>query len=274
MLDIVPRGDALHALAQRYVTGRYFRRLSDANIESHRYHVNNYLRLGRPGVALEFGAGGSLSAALLLSAAGATVYAYDINRLASVERINHVIRAFRQRGLDGNWTELETFDELERRYRIRYVAPGDARATGLPAGSVDYFYSMSCLEHIPQDEIGEILAELRRIATPDALMGFGIGYYDHYATADKSISRCNFYRFSERAWRFWNPPRHYQNRLRHSDFERMFRAYPVLDNQRMMADESLLTGLPIDPKFSHYSREDLLTVSGRFLLRARPDVAS
>ena len=93
VLDAVPGGDALHAWAQRHMTAGYFRTLSDANIESHRYHVDNYLKLGRPGIALEFGAGGSLSAALMLSAAGATVYAYDIARLANVERIRIVSSA-------------------------------------------------------------------------------------------------------------------------------------------------------------------------------------
>jgi hypothetical protein len=270
VLDVIPGGDALHAFAQRHVTSRYFRTLTDANIESHRYHVDNYLKLGRAGVALEFGAGGSLSAALMLSAAGATVYAYDIARLANVERINHVIRTYRARGLPGDWQEIGSMAELESRYRIRYVAPGDVRATGLPAGSVDYMYSMSCLEHIPVEELPKILAELRRIASPDALMGFGIGYYDHYATADRSITKCNFYRYSDAAWRFWNPPRQHQNRLRHGDFEKLFGDFEVLDNVRIMADESVLDGLPIDPKFDRYAKADLLTLSGRFLLRPAP----
>ena len=148
-LDIVPGGDALHAFAQRHITARYFRQLSPANLASHRYHVDNYLKLGRTGTALEFGAGGGLSAALLLSAAGATVYAYDISRLANIERINHLIRTYRKLGIEGEWRELESMEDLARHYRIHYVAPGDARATGLPPRSVDYFYSMSCLEHIP-----------------------------------------------------------------------------------------------------------------------------
>ena len=270
LLDVIPGGDALHAFAQRHVTSRYFRTLTDANIESHRYHVDNYLKLGRTGVALEFGAGGSLSAALMLSAAGATVYAYDIARLANVERINHVIRTYRARGLPGDWRELDSMADLESRYRIRYVAPGDVRATGLPSGSVDYMYSMSCLEHIPVDELPRIMAELRRIASPGALMGFGIGYYDHYATADRSITRCNFYRYSDAGWRFWNPPRQHQNRLRHSDFEKLFGGFEILDNVRMLAEESVLDGLPIDAKFSRYDKRDLLTLSGRFLLRPGP----
>lgn len=270
MMDIVPGGDAIHSFAQRHATGRYFRRLSDANLASHRYHVDNYLKLRRPGTALEFGAGGSLSAALLLSAAGATVYAYDLNRLATVERVNHIVRTYRRLGLDGDWRDLRRLDDLEQLYRIRYVAPGDIRTTGLPPKSIDYFYSMSCLEHIPPEDISRILTEIKRIATDQALMGCGIGYYDHYATADKAISRCNFYRYSDRRWRFWNPRRQYHNRLRHSDFEKIFEEFTILDNERVLTDQSALDGIPIAPKFANYSKEDLLTVSGRFCLKINP----
>ncbi len=268
-LDVIPAGDTLHAWLQRHVTGRYFRRFTDGNLNAHLYHVENYRKLGRPGTALEFGAGGSLSAALLLSAAGARVFTFDISRLAAVERINYMIGKYRERGLEGDWPDINSLDDLERLYNIHYMAPADVRATGLPPGSVDYFYSMSCLEHIPTEDIRKILAELRRIASPEALFGFGIGYYDHYATADKSISKCNFYRYSDRQWKRWNPPRHYHNRLRHGDFERLFKDFELLDNERILAPEGVLDGIRIDPKFSDYSRQDLLTVSGRFLMRAK-----
>ena len=268
-LDVIPAGDALHVWLQRHVTGRYFRRFTAGNLSAHMYHVENYRKLGRAGTALEFGAGGSLSGALLLSAAGAKVLTYDINRLAAVERINYMIGKYRELRLEGNWRDIASMNDLEQLYGIRYVAPADVRATGLAPGSVDYFYSMSCLEHIPPDDIHQILAELRRVASPDALFGFGIGYYDHYATADKSISKCNFYRYSDRQWKRWNPPRHYHNRMRHSDFERHFQEFEILDNERILAPESVLDGIRIDPKFSSYSKEDLLTVSGRFLMRAR-----
>ena len=39
----------------------------------------------------------------------------------------------------------------------------DARATGLPAGSVDFVTSTSTLEHIPEDDLVPLLAECRRL---------------------------------------------------------------------------------------------------------------
>ncbi len=269
-LDLIPGGDALHQWAQQHITGRYFRTIPASAVtdpqSGHLYHANNYRRLGRPGVALEFGAGGSLSTALLLSAAGATVYAYDIQRLANTERVNHVIRRFRELNVPGQWPEVRSMDDLQQHYRIHYRAPGDARATGLPPRSVDYIYSMSCLEHIPPADIEKILIECKRIASDDALLSFWIGYFDHYATADKSITRCNFYRYNDEQWRFWNPPRHFHNRLRHGDFEELFSGFEVLGNERIMTDERVLDDIPIDKKFAVYSKADLLTTMGKFLL--------
>lgn len=271
LIEALPGGDALYRAAQRHVTKRYFRTLRPDAVtdpeSSHQFHVRNYLRLGRPGIALEFGAGGSLSTALMLSGVGATVYAYDIEQLANPEKVNHMIRNLREIGAQGSWSEINSLDELETKYRIHYYAPGDVRDTKLPSGSVDYIYSMSCLEHIPPDDIADILSECKRIASDEALLSFWICYFDHYATADKTISRCNFYQFSDDAWRFWNPKRHYQNRLRHCDFENLFAEFEMVSNERILCDSSALDGIKIDSKFAHYSREDLLTVMGKFLLR-------
>ena len=98
------------------------------------------------------------------------------------------------------------------------------RSTGLPAGRVDFICSTSVLEHIPEGDIRTILGVCRRIAAPQALMSFVIDYHDHYASADPAITRFHFYRFGPLAWRLFNPANHYQNRLRHSDYIRLFAA--------------------------------------------------
>jgi len=75
---------------------------------------------------------------LLLSNAGATeVLVYDIQRLSSPAQINHTIRQLRGR-VPGEWPEIEDWPDLERIYRIRYLAPGDARNTGLSGAYIDF----------------------------------------------------------------------------------------------------------------------------------------
>jgi hypothetical protein len=197
------------------------------------------------------------------------VYAFDIERLAGVDRINHVIRNLRALGVPGEWRDLERLEDVESLYGIRYCAPGDARATELPAGSIDFFYSSSVMEHIPERDLAAILSECVRLASPQALMSFAIGYHDHYATTDRSISRMNFYRYDSRHWRYYNPPHHFQNRLRHSDFEHPFSEFglTVLTNDRILGSRAELDAVPVHPHFRRYSDEDLLTLGGHFLLK-------
>ncbi len=262
LLRFAPR--TAYTFLQRYVTNRYFAALTPDVIEVYAYHVRNF----RGGLALELGAGTNLASALLLSAAGAEeVLAYDIARIATVEQVNHAIRQLRVRpGYD--WPEIDNLgDSLQRLYRIRYCAPADARDTRLPPQSVDFICSTSTLEHIAPKDIQAILVECRRIASPRAVMSFIVDYHDHYASADPTITRANFYRYSEADWRFYNPANHFQNRLRHSDYLRLFHGMEAIDVRAVIPQQP--TRLPrMHPRFSRYSYEDLQALNGFFCLRA------
>jgi SAM-dependent methyltransferase len=278
ILGAMPGGGSAHRALQRYVTGRHLLNISRNGLVVHRYHVENYQRLGIPGRALEFGAGPNLLSALMMSAAGASeVIAIDLARLATVERVNHVVRQLRQLQVPGQWAEVTDLGrDLEQRYRIRYLAPADARATGLPADSTDFIYSTSTLEHVDARDIASILRECRRVATRNGLISLAIDYKDHYAGFDRKISKANFYRYNDRQWAKYNPRYHFQNRLRHCDYERMFAelGLPIIAgsrHERGQADE--LQRVRLAPRFLRYAPEDLLTFNGRFLLAARPEAA-
>lgn len=264
LLPYAPR--SLHAALQRRVTGRYFLHLTDQNLAAYGYHVENFRKLGKPGRVLEFGSGSNLISALLLSAAGAMeVLAYDLSRIATVEQINHVIRQLRGR-VPGDWREITELADLAR-YRIRYVAPADARNTGLPAGSVDFFCSTSTLEHIPATDIERILQECKRLASPQARFSFIVDYHDHYCSADPSISRVNFYRYSDAVWRLLNPSHHYQNRLRHSEYARLFADIGL----QALEARPVIMPLPIErdrmhQRFRGYTDTDLAALNGMFHL--------
>jgi SAM-dependent methyltransferase len=278
VLGAFPGGARIHRALQRHVTGRYLLNIPSGSLGVHRNHVANYQRLGHAGRALEFGAGPHLLTALMLSAAGAReIFAIDIERLATPERVNHVIRRLRELQVTGDWIEVRNLDDdLLQKYRIRYLAPGDARSTGLEDGSIDFFYSTSTLEHISEPDIAAILRECARVASPQALMSFAIGYWDHYSRFDRSISRSNFYRYSDRQWAKYNPPHHFQNRLRHSDFERLFAdlGLRVISARRQdRGDSREIDGLRLADRFRRYSRDDLLTHNGHFLLSPGDAVA-
>lgn len=274
-LERIPFGAAAHKALQKYGTGRYFETLDDETFSAYNYHVEQFVRRSPAGTAMEFGSGRNLLVPLLLSNAGAkAIYCYDLTRHATLDQINNMIGQLAQR-LGGEWPTVEDFSDLAAKYHIQYFAPGDARDTALPAGSVDMIYSTSTLEHIPESSIRQILKECLRIVKPEGFFGFIIDYHDHYATADPEIGMFNFYRFSERDWKKYNPDIHYQNRLRHSDYIRIFEEcglYPevadAIKPEWAARDAKLV---PINPAFSSYSTDDLKTANGFFILRKTGD---
>jgi hypothetical protein len=263
---LIPFGHRGLGFMQKHVTGRANFRATDEQLRRYGHHVQVYSEMVRQGSTLEFGAGRNLITPLLLSAAGATAcYAYDIDRLATVELVNGTIRQLRGR-LPGDWPEVADLgDDLIGKYRINYRAP--AEINELPDGRVDFIYSTSTLEHVPQEAISGLLHQCIRVASPRAVMSFRIDYADHYAISDRSITPFNFYRYTEKQWRVFNPSNHHQNRLRHTDFERIFSDLKFLKNTRNILDESLLDGIPVAEPFRRYSKEDLLTRGGHFVLK-------
>jgi hypothetical protein len=274
-----PGSAPIHRWLQRHVTGRYWDCLSNDFLAAYNYHVQNFLRLPDPrqSSALEFGVGRNLLTPLLLSAVGAhQIYAYDIDKLATVEQINHVIRQLRALDIPcpgQAWREIENIErDLRQYYRINYLAPCDVRYTALPAASIDFVCSTSTLEHIARADIVAIINECRRLCSSSALMSFIIDYHDHYSTSDSAITRFNFYRYSESAWKWFNPPNHFQNRMRHSDYEGLFGDCGLIALERRAVipqdDEKDLQDARLSTEFARYSTEDLAALNGYFLLRA------
>lgn len=104
-------------------------------------------------------------------------------------------------------------------FRLRYLAPADAGALGLPSGSIDAVTSRAVLEHIPPTVIARLFAEFARLLRPRGMMCHMIDNSDHWEHGDKSISRVNFLKFEDSVWRITLlNPLDYQNRLRHFEY--------------------------------------------------------
>lgn len=270
IIEKLPLGGALYQTAQRLVTGRYLPKVDEVRLRTYTIPVDAFKQIAGAEVALEFGAGRGLITPLLLSAAGAgRVHAFDLQRLAHIDQVNTVIEQLADL-TDDDWQPVSDFIELEQSYGIAYHAPGDVRATGLADGSVDLIYSTATLEHIPPAEIRAIMGECRRILQPNGRVCFTIDYHDHYASSDHSIGYMNFYQFSENEWRRLNPDMHFQNRLRHSDYVRLFEegGWTIVEQRPMFESwsESDLMRVELHSSFAHYSYEDLTASNGYFLL--------
>lgn len=290
-LDRLPGGDRVHYFVQRHVqhglpiSDRKLRRKFDAAAG----HLDAFLAR-RPGTdpatitAYEFGAGWTQAVPLSLAALGVGQQVLlDIRphlRLDQfnhgVARLNHLRPELEQatgravRDLGGPFTSLA---EVEDRLGIVYRAPCDARSTGLDSGSVDLVTSTVTCEHIAADVLTPIFAECHRILRGDGVLACTIDLQDHYANFDRSITRYNFLKFSERTWSLANPGLHYQNRLRASDYLRALddAGFDVDVTSRGLPDDPTQLGISrVAPRFAGYEAEDLATFSLRLSATPRP----
>ncbi len=175
---------------------------------------------------------------------------------ASLEDTRAAYQALRQ---------AASLEELLQRARIRYLSPGDARASGLAEESVDIVFSNNVFEHVPADALDGILRESRRILRPGGVSIHSANCADHYAYFDRNITFVNYLAYSERQWRFWNNPLQYQNRLRPQDFAGLAeRAGLEVKLYKMRVRPELrpsLEKMTIAPEFRHYSAEQLCSTS-------------
>ncbi len=279
-LGLLPQGERLNYVFQRHVlrslpaSESVFRRKFARALQ----HLRAYEEHG-PGTPAaeacfyEFGAGWDLAIPLSYAALGVgRQVLVDIRPSVRVELVNDSLAAFARL-----WDELEAEagrtlrplggpvaspEELEGRFGITYLAPCDARATGLRAESVDCVTSTDTCEHIPEADLAEIFRECRRLLRPGGAFSCRIDLQDHYAYFDPSLSRYNFLRFSDRTWRVVNSPLHHQNRLRSPDYLRLVREAGLelaVERPSGPSEEGLdgLRSLPLAPRFRAYSLEEL-----------------
>jgi SAM-dependent methyltransferase len=278
-LSHVPHGDALNYVLQRRVSRSLpvpdgIFRMHEEEARAHFEALRRHAPALDPGaaVAYEFGAGWDLVGPLTLATLGVgRQILVDIRANVRLELVNDTLRR-------SSLEPLASLDELEPRLGIRYLAPRDARATGLPDAAVDMVSSTFTLEHIPEPDIAAILAESARLLRPGGLVSCAIDLKDHYSYFDHRLGPYHFLGVSDRAWRFVNPSLHHQNRLRLPDYRRLFAEAgltiveehvkrPTDDEQRGLA------GIALAPRFRRYAADDLGALELRVVAAPEPTIA-
>lgn len=296
-LSLLPGGTSLNSYLQlRLGDLRNFEKNVDIKVNGDWLTLMGYLRRAQVPMAdleiLEIGSGWHPALPLCFSLAGVrSCRTYDIVRHMSEEltfrmldrleahlpKIADAARINKHR-VEWAYAELKhakTLDDLLDRARIRYMAPGDASATGLAESSVDMVYSNSVLEHVHPSILPALMKESMRILRPGGVAAHCVACNDHYAHFDRSISFVNFLRYSDAQWRMlWNNDLNYQNRLRKSDFlgavrEAGFEVVQVNTTVRKGVKEALAE-MAVAPEFRRYTEEDLETTSVDFIAR-KPD---
>jgi SAM-dependent methyltransferase len=279
-LGALPQGERLNYAFQRHV-----QRSLPVGEKTHRQkftralaHLGAFEEFG-PGTAIadatfyEFGAGWDLAIPLCYAMLGVGKQVLvDIRPSARVELVNDVIATYGRlraeleaeggRPLRELGGPIASVEELESRFGIRYLAPCDARDTGLSDGSIDMVHSTDTCEHIPRDDLAAIFVESGRILRPGGVFSCRIDLQDHYSYFDPSLSRYHFLRFSDRAWSLANSPIHFQNRLRSPEYLELVREAgfeivrerPSGPNDKGRAE---LAELPLAERFRRFSVDEL-----------------
>ena len=170
-----------------------------------------------------------------------------------------------QRALEKKLSQAKALQD----FGFTYLAP--VRWQSFDPASVDYVISRAVLEHIPIGKIPVVLSSISRILKAGGLAASIIDNSDHFQHGDKSITRLNFLRFSDWKWSLICALTDQQNRLRHSDYRRIFSSSGLLTiyEERYVDEEVLIVlgNLQVHPTFGRYQREDLAAITSYFVLQ-------
>ena len=292
VMPLIPGGDRGHFWIQRHVTKKIPRseqRLLQA-VSAAEKHIDSFLRYSGTrldeAVFYEFGAGWDLVTQLTFFALGTNrQIIVDLKPLLRADLANDSAKRIRNltgydfRRVPEKAIGNDMAHDLLKYYGIEYFAPYDARHTSLPESSVDFITSTETIPHIPEQDLKSILAECARILKPGGIMSMTTNYDDLYSYFDQSISAYNFLKFSDTWWRLFNPARHFQSRLRHSDYVRLFAGvgFEIVEEEKKPTtpqDFDYLSGLKLADKFHGYTLEDLATHGAHFVVRGKPRPAT
>jgi SAM-dependent methyltransferase len=212
----------------------------------------------------EFGAGKSLSQNIFLSPYCESQTVVDLFPMLNIDLVNDAVSEISTHFPEIAYHPIANISDIERYYGIHYMSPFDAARTPFDEDTFDACISTDTLEHIPENDIVAIFKELRRIVRPGGLISAVIDYSDHYSHTDRRVGPLNYLRYSTAEFKKYNHTVHYQNRLRHYDYARIFDAlgYHCLKNEA--ADTVPLPGEIADEFRS--SDPSLCALRGVFLL--------
>jgi SAM-dependent methyltransferase len=224
---------------------------------------------------LEFGTGWMPLIPLLFHVAGARrLVLTDVTRLKddhTQARARELVAGRMEdvaRVLDRPANEL--LARLNGPFRHDYLVPWDPETH--PERSLDIVISRAVLEHVPQPQVAYFFRQFRRILRNGGVMCHMIDNSDHWQHKDHRLSRVEFLRYEESAliWRLAQMDEQaFQNRLRHSDYERMMAdaGFRILLSEGEPDGTCLqdLERIPLSSRFQGYAPPDLAILVSLFV---------
>ena len=276
-----------NGLFQKYVTRGYYpsRETFLGKLNCCRQHLEYYHKFSSTPkaefTAIEFGTGAWPIVPLGLYLCGASkISTYDLVPFLRKDTLKRTIELFDEFFHTGELERILPSLQLKRFFRLKellykvenempaqimktlniHAKIDDARTTTMPEQSVDLIFSTVVFEHIDKKILSGLLAEFKRIASPDSIMSHYIGLSDQHASFDKSITPLNFLKYNERWWRLFNNPITPQSRLRIADYRELFNAsgWEIAEERNSVDSSDDLDKIRLAPEFTQYKKEDLL----------------
>jgi hypothetical protein len=159
------------------------------------------------------------------------------------------------------FVDRERPEELLKRVQVESLTL-DAQSTPAPSHTIDLYLSSGVLEYIPRPVLQGIFKEARRLLIPGGIMTHRLNLIDQFSYFDHSIGAYNFLRFTEKQWRWRNSPMIWQNRMRISDFRKLFAesGFEIIREESDSGRPAELDSITLAPEFRGYRCEDLLVL--------------
>jgi SAM-dependent methyltransferase len=298
VISWLPRSHYWNALLQQHVSRAFDIQLPQVEgklAECHRFlnalNAQGGLRNGF--VALELGTGWHPVFPIGLYLCGAkSVQTIDIDPMLSSERVHRAIELILQSAQRGELVRLLPFHQPDRLKALAALLPlasverpaavlarmgievvvADAQTVRLPDASVDFLTSCVVLEYIPEPVLARMLAEFHRVMRPGAVMAHRIDMADQFSFFDHTITRFNFLKFTARQWAFLKSPLIPLNRLRLSDYTRLFTraGFVIRESVATLGQAEELRQVRLAPEFKHYDEADLLVLDAYIVSTREP----
>jgi hypothetical protein len=127
---------------------------------------------------------------------------------------------------------------------------------------IDLLHSNNTLEHIPKQELNEIIKKSKEIMKSKGIQSHFIDLSDHYSHKN-SISNLNFLSYSSKEWKKYNSFIHYQNRLRPQDYIITFiaQSLEVVEIYPKTLPFEEQKKLKVHQEFANYTKDDLYVLN-------------
>ncbi len=283
-ISFLPYKHKINYVFQRFVTkGLVFSdELFDSKLHHFKQHIEAWKKYCniKPLISLELGTGWHPVVPVGLFLAGAEkIYTADIESLLNGERTKQVIAkyiTYHQQGIladrmgSYDLSRISLLEEIlanednltriiEKLYIQLLVGDVVLKASEIKE-KITLIHSNNTLEHIPEQDLRKLLLFFRQLISPMGVMSHFIDLSDHFSHLDKKITPYNFLHYSDSTWKLIDNSIQPQNRLRISDYRRLFiqAGWLQLNEESIFGNNSDLKSIRLSSKFVKNAEVDNL----------------